>query len=358
MSRLGVSYLGELYLGSDGMRIPSGLTGPALSDVILAKHGDRGRVPLELGGIRASWEVNQPGEFSAFARLDDVRSLVTYLADLRGWWLMWEHPYLGHWGGVITDLVLSARGTVEIAARGWLALLDKRLTRRRDTSVIAHAGPIAARLVRDAGAVAPTGIVSTDAEEYGEFVDWRDDGGEVLSALSRLSFMSDQDFSVGEHDRIFYWRRRFGTNKTGSVQLVQGTHIADWRPSYALGPVVNEVVLSPNDSQRFAKSPSIAGHDSASYAAFGPRQQRGTYRGAMARPAVQSIARKQAERFARRGHLIELDIVNASDCFDWFRKGDTITAVIADLDQALQVRILLMSWDQDSDLVRVSGEIV
>lgn len=339
------------------MTIPSGATGPALGDVILAKHGDRGRVPLETGGIRVTWEVNQAGEFSAFARLSDLREFVDRLSDLRGWWIMWEHPYLGHWGGVITDVALRSQGIAEIAARGWLVLLDKRLTRARDLSIIANAGAIAARLVRDAGAISPTGITGTSADEWGDFVTWRDDGGEVLSAIARLSQMSDQDYLVGEDDRIFYWRRRFGTNKTSSVQLVQGTHIADWRPSWALGPVITEVVLAASDRNRFATAPAVSGFASDAYGAFGPRQQRGTYRGRLARPAVRATAQRQAERFARRGHLIELDVVNHDGCFAWFRRGDTITALIPDDDAAYQVRILLMSWDMDSDVVRISGEI-
>jgi hypothetical protein len=50
--------------------------------------------------------------------------------------------------------------------------------------------------------------------------------------------------------------------------------------------------------------------------------------------------------------------VNASNCFAWVRKGDTITVVIADIDAALHVRCLLLSWDMDSNVLRVSGEIV
>lgn len=340
------------------MSIPSGLVGPALGDVIIAAHGDRGRFPLHCAGVRASWEVNQPGEFSAYARLTDLWEHVTEPSDLRGMWLMWEHPYLGDWGGVITDVAVPSRGTLELAARGWLALLDKRLTRQRDTAVLAHAGAIAGRVVRDAGAVEPTGIVSVDADNWGDFVAHRDDGGEVLSTLARLSAMSDQDYGVGEADRIFYWRRRWGRNLTTSVQLVQGAHIADFRPSWALGPVVTEVVLSPSDPSRFATTPSVSGRDADTYAAFGPRQQRGTFRGNLNRASAQSVARKQAERFARRGHLIELDIVNHDGCFARFRRGDTITVVLADTDAAYHVRVLLMSWDQESNVLRVSGEMV
>lgn len=340
------------------MALPSGATGAGMGDVVLAKHGDRGRVPLALSGIRASWQVNGAGEFSGFARLPDGLAIEAEPDALRGWWLLWAHPLLGTWGGVVTDVAVPASGVLELAARGWLALLDKRLTRRRSVAVTAHAGAVAARLVRDAGAAAPTGIAGMSAHEWGDFVAWRDDGSEVLSALARLARMSDQEYAVDDDTRVFTWRQRYGRDRTASVQLVQGAHIADWRVSYSLDPVVTEVVLAPSDRQRFATVPAVSGHDADAYARYGPRQQRGTIRGRLARASVQGAARRQAEQLARRGQLIELDVVDFDRCWERFRKGDTIRVILADIDTALAVRVLLMSFDQDANLVRVSGEIV
>lgn len=342
---------------SDARQIPSGVSGPALGDVILARHGDRGRVPLECAGIRASWAVNAAGEFSAFARLSDALAIQADPEDLRGYWLTWEHPTLGPWGGRVSDVAVRSSQVLEIAGRGWLDLLDKRLTRRRDGSVVAHAGAIAARIVRDAGAIHPTGIAGVSADEWGEFVAWRDDGGDALAAVGRLASMSGQDYAVGDEDRIFYWRRRFGTDNRDRVQLVQGAHIAEWRPSWSLSPVITEVVLAPSDRNRFTTTPAVAGHDAEAYAAFGPRQIRGTVRGRLHRSTVQAVATKQAEQLAKLGRLIELSIADSDACWSWFRKGDTITVVLADIDRALAVRCLMLSWDQDSNVLRVSGEI-
>jgi len=339
------------------MAIPSGATGPALGDVILAKHGDRGRQNLTMGDVAVSWEVNAAGAFSAFAPIDEVLEISSNPEDLRAWWLMWQHPTLASFGGPVTDVAVRSTGVIEIAATGWLALLAKRLTRRRDQAVSAQAGAIAARIVRDAGAVEPTGIAGVSADEWGDFVAWRDSGGEVLSAIGSLANLSDQDFAVGEEDRIFYWRRRFGADLSSSVQLVAGTHIADWRPSWSLDPVVTEVVLSSSNRNRFATAPSVSGNDSAAYAAFGPRQQRGTYRGRLPRAVVQSAATKQAERLSRLGQLITFDVVDVDGCFAWFRRGDTITVLIPEIDRALKVRCLALSWNQDSNILRVSGEI-
>jgi hypothetical protein len=141
------------------------------------------------------------------------------------------------------------------------------------------------------------------------------------------------------------------------VQLVQGAHIADWFPSWSLDPVITEVVLAPSDRSRFATVPAVSGFDATAYAAFGPRQQRGTLRGRLNRPAAREAAGKQAERLSRLGRLIELAVVDFDGCWARFRKGDTVTVVLEDTDQALAVRVLLMSWDQDSNLVRISGEI-
>lgn len=347
---------GTAYYG-DTARVPSGVTGPATGDVILMEYGDRGRQPLRMSGIRASWEVNAAGEFSAFCRLSDALAIESEPERLRGWWLTWEHPTLGDWGGVVQDVAIPDAGTLELSARGWLSLLDKRITTKRTTTVTAHAGPIAARIVRDAGRIHPTGIVGVSADAWGDFVAWRDDGSDVLAAVRRLSDMSGQDYTVGEDDRVFYWRRRFGSDKTGSVQLVQGTHISRWRASYALAPVVTEVILAPNDRQRFARVPAVSGFDADAYAAYGPRQQRGTIRGRLDRASAQAAAQKQAEQLSRRGRLIELDVVDFDNIWERFRKGDTINVLLSDIDDCLAVRILLMSWDQDSNLVRVSGEI-
>lgn len=339
-------------------RVPSGESGPAIGDVILAKHGDRGRQNLQCGNVAVSWEINASGAFSAFASIDDVLEISANPEDLRGWWLMWQHPTLADFGGEISDVAVRSNGTVELAAAGWLVLLNKRLTRRRDQSVNAQAGAIAARIVRDAGAVEPTGIAGVSTDEWGEFVGWRDDGGEVLSALGRLRNLSGQEYAVGESDRIFYWRRQFGADLSSTVMLVQGTHIADWRPSWSLDPVVTEVILSSSNRNRFATAPSVSGNDSAAYAAYGPRQQRGTYRGRLPRSAVQVAATKQAELLSRRGQLIDFDVVDVDGCFGWFRRGDTITVLLADIDRALKVRCLALSWSQDANILRVSGEVV
>lgn len=339
-------------------RIPSGASGPAQGDVILSRHGDRGREPLACAGIAASWEVNAAGAFSGFARLSDVLAISPNPEDLRGWWLTWSHPTLPDWGGEITDVAIRSSGVVELAAAGWLVLLSKLLTRRRNIQVSAQAGAIAARIVRDAGSVSPTGISGVSADEWGDYVGWRDDGGEVLSAISRLANLSGQDYGVTEDTRIFTWRRQWGADLSNSVQLVQGTHISDWRPAWSIDPIVTEVVLSSSNRNRFATAPSVSGNDSAAYAAFGPRQMRGTYRGRLPRSAVQAAAKHQAERLSRLGQVITFDVVDVDHCFSWFRRGDTITVVLADIDRALRVRCLALSWDQDSNVLRVSGEIV
>lgn len=339
-------------------QIPRGTTGPAVGDVLIGEHGDRNRYPLQCGGLRVSWEVNAAGEFSGFARLTDVLTLTDAPSNLRGWWLWWEHPYLGPWGGVIQEVAIRSGNVVEIAARGWLSLLDKRLTRRRDLAILAHAGAIAARLVRDAGAVEPTGITGVSADEWGEFVAWRDSGSDVLNAVSSLALMSNQDYVVGMADRVFYWRRSYGTDRSHNVQLVQGKHIAEWRPMWALAPVVTEVILSPSDRNRFARPVAVAGRDAEAYAAFGPRQERGAIRGMVARQTVQAVASRQAEHLAARGRVIDLDVPNTDGCWDWFGFGDTITVNLPDIDDALVVRCRVRSWDQQSDVCRVSGEIV
>jgi hypothetical protein len=120
---------------------------------------------------------------------------------------------------------------------------------------------------------------------------------------------------------------------------------------------VTEVVLAPDDRRRFATAPAVSGSDAAAYAAFGPRQQRGTVRGRLKRAAAQGVATKQAERLSRRGRLIELDLVDADGCFARVRKGDAVTVLLPDVDAALVVRLLALSWDQDSGVLRASGEI-
>lgn len=338
--------------------IPGGIYGDALGDVILSRSGDRERQALAMAGVVCSWETNAAGEFSAFAKLEDVRAIEPSLDALRGWWLIWEvHPHLPTWGGRITDVVVTADQTVELDARGWLDVLAKRLTRRRNTSISATAGAIAARLVRDTNLSDATGLSDVAFDDAGAFVSWQDDGGEVLDALSRLADLSGQEFCVDEDTRAFSWRNQCGSDLTSSVQLVQGRHIVDWRPAWSLEPIITEVVLDPADKNRFRTAPAVSGFADAAYTAYGPRQARGTYRGQLPRAAAQAVASRQASSLADRGRLIECDVVDADGCFAWFRRGDTITVVLADIDRALAVRILVMSYDQSSDLVRISGEI-
>ena len=339
------------------MAVPSGRSGAAMGDAVLAKHGDRGRATLRLGGVRAGWELSAPGEFSAFCRLSDALDLEADPADLRGWWIAWEHPDIGPWGGVVSDVALRDSGVLEIAGQGWLSLLEKRLTRRRDTTITAPAGAIANRIVRQAGSGAPTGIAGVDCEAWGDFVSWRDDGGEVLPALSRLARMSDQEYVVGPADRVFYWRRAYGTDRRRSVQLFAGIHVTSWRPAWSLAPVVTEVVLTPSDRSRFATAPAVSGYDADAYARFGSRQVRAPIRGRVARSSARAVADRQAERLARQGAVLDFEVADVDGCRSRFGLGDTITVVLPEIDRALAVRCLALTWDQESDLLRVSGEI-
>lgn len=130
------------------------------SDLLLCERDQTGdRVRVGVSGLQASWELNAPGALSCRVPLADLRA-AGLPPDLRGWWVRWEHPSCGAWGGVVQQQSLQD-GVLEIAAASFAVLARKRLVTLR--GLVDNVGAVFLKCLKLAEQRTPkTGLVVLD----------------------------------------------------------------------------------------------------------------------------------------------------------------------------------------------------
>lgn len=100
--------------------------GSAASDILLSPRGvPQQPTRLGAGDLQVSWEFGQPGALSCRVPLADLRA-AGLTGNLIGWWVRYEHPKCGAWGGVL-DQIAYGDGVAEFAASSFVTLARGRL---------------------------------------------------------------------------------------------------------------------------------------------------------------------------------------------------------------------------------------
>jgi hypothetical protein len=194
--------------------------------IVMDRGGGRARrVPV--ANVACSWSANAAGTFSAFTRISDLRA-VGLGGSLAGRWIEWTHPTAGRWGGVISGRTISD-GIPELAADGWASLLRGRVIVEQQRPPAASPGTIARHLVLAAGREQPTFLSLGTFDEGGEPVSVALGSGDVLDDLLP-SITKETGFKWRvDAARRFHFGRNLGRDRSGSVRLVEGRHIVDYR---------------------------------------------------------------------------------------------------------------------------------
>lgn len=204
------------------------MIGPG-DEVVISNHGGGQPRRVRVFDVQVSEELSGPGEFSAFAHIDDLRAAGLGW-DLLDRWVTWDHPVWGRWGGVIVGQPKEpGQPIVEIMADGWAALLGGHLLLEFERVPEGGAGGLARRAVVEAGATHPTFISIGMIDEGGEPISVTFGGQDVLSdVLGGMASAGEVEWLV-DADRVFHAGRRLGRDRSARIRLVQDRHIIEPR---------------------------------------------------------------------------------------------------------------------------------
>jgi hypothetical protein len=307
------------------------------------------RVPVT--GVSVSWVVNGSGSCSAEVLSSDL--IANGLNDeLRGHEIEVENDISGHWGGVITDVQPNGDGTTEIAATDWKAKFDALRIPKRNRALYGPAGTLALQVITESVRQYGTPITVRTADDLGLPVSLPLDGGDLLTTLDALANESGQEWWIDAETKALRWGTK-GTDLTGTVQVVEGRHISNWRFPQSIAPVINDLQAFPlNDRARFNQTINV--ENTASIAAVGRRQGSVGIEGGSRGAHIRNRAIATVNELAALGLAIEFDLLNIDDTFASFREGDTICVLLPTISVQLTVRIMGRSLD-DSAVMGCSG---
>lgn len=195
-------------------------------EVVIEDHGGGTPRRLRVASVQASWTINEPGEFSCFARIDDLRSAGLGW-DLQDRWVTWYGPAGLTFGGVITGRPVED-GVAEIEAQGWARLLEGHLLTEFERVPEGGPGGLARRAVIAGGTTGPTYINIGMIDEGGVPISVTFGGADVLDVLSDLTTDDDIEWTI-DATRTFHAARRLGRDKSARIRLVEDRQITNYR---------------------------------------------------------------------------------------------------------------------------------
>lgn len=310
------------------------------------------RVPVN--GVSRSWAVGSSGSLSAEAL---SRDLVTYgLNDeLRGHWIVVDDDDAGPWGGVINNCQPNGDGTTEIAASDWTALFELRRMPRRSRPLFGPAGTLALVAIAETVRQFGTPVIDRFADDIDLPVSFDFDGSDLRSALDSMADETGQEWWIEHDTQAFHWGIQ-GSDLTGTVQLIEGRHIADWRAPTSSDPVVNDLEAFPTND-RYQMRQTIRVENPASIAAIGRRQDSRGIPGGSHGIHIRNRAIGLVNELAQQGAAIEMDVLNVDRAFAQFREGDVICVLLPSVSEQLTARIMARSLD-DNRVMSVSAIVL
>jgi hypothetical protein len=308
------------------------------------------RVPVN-GAPARSWVVDGAGSLSAECVSPDLVRLGLN-DELRGHRIVCLDDDAGTWSGVITDVQPNGDGTTEIAAEDNRFLFSGTRIPRKQRPLHGWPGSVALTLIAESTRRHGTVVQERYADDIGLPVTMNLDGSDLRDALDRMASESAREWWIDPDALILYWGVK-GTDKTGTVQLIESRHITDWRAPTSIAPVINDLEGYPLNDRASIRQ-SVVVEDAASIAAVGRRQGSIGIAGGPYASHIRSAALGLVEQTAQLGHAIELSVVNVDGCFGRFREGDTICVLLPSVSHQLTVRIMARALD-DSGVMSVSG---
>jgi hypothetical protein len=301
-------------------------------EVVISKHGGLDPIRLPVAAPQASWEISGAGAFSAFARVDDVRSVGLW-TDIKGRWLSYASA-AGDWGGVITAQP-TTDNVVEIVAEGYLALLRGRHVEVSGTQTGCPGG-LARRVLIESGLSAPTFIRLGSIGEADQSISVELVGDAGSDLLPRISDAGDAEWII-DADRVFTFSRRLGQDRSQTIRLVEDRHIVAHRVNddvWTNTATASAVLAVPEGTAPPPWSGVPVGIGANSPAVPGDRTH----------PLPTTAT--------------ELTLANIDDAFLSFALGDTVYVELGSIGVHGRFRANVRALEVTSQTLTVSGELL
>lgn len=340
----------------------------AVGDIILSERGGRNAVRVATAGLSCSWEVNRAGTLSCQVPVADLVA-AGWAGSPLGGWVRFEHPTAGAWGGVVTA-GNPGDGIWDIAAQSFHVLARKRLVKLSDAEEEPASGTPGG-LLRQAFALASLGIEGfSDPIRLTLGTIW--EGGptiEVVYANEDLyervlpSLADELGYEWGvTADRVLNFGQRLGTDKSATVKLVQGRHIAvDAQAVEDLWGVENVLMaqgvgrLTLGGLSALYRITALAINE-ASVDAFGAMMAVRDYGGPYdSENAIRKLAEAEVGVSGLPPVAVSLPVVDEEGVWADVREGDDVTVVLGLTGLRLKLRVMVRALDLASGVQTVSG---
>ena len=333
------------------------MTASSLSLLIIADRGWANQRELRTSSVSANWQVSSAGRLSATIATRDawLQGIDDYLDK----WVLWVHPLMGAWGGRVEDVAVSfSRGTLEISCSSFAAAMKKRRTAKRYGQASGPPGSLVLRAMTDLS-VRDLPFTTRKADTSGNpvSVQWR--GDDLYSLVSRLANHGDMQFDVTvDPDTLtidFEFRAQTGSDKSGSVCLIEGYQIADGSIVTSSARRVNDI-LAVSGEQPWDSATSAAVLDGPSIRDHGRYQETRTYYGFSSPSALANRARVELQTLKNSQIPMSLRLSDRDPQLADFIQGDTIRVVSHSMNAEYLLSVTGRAVNASTGVVTIVGD--
>jgi hypothetical protein len=326
-----------------------------LSTLTVARRGWADKREVRGANVQASWTVSRPGRLSATLSARDA--WLMGIDDYLGRWVRWDHPLMGPWGGEIEDQPVNlGGGLIELSCTGFAAILKRYRTKKHYRAVSSPAGSLVLRAFADLAIKTPFDTIGADTDGDPIAHTWR---GDLLSSVvDRLAKASAHQYDATLADDWtidFEFRRRTGSDKTGSVCLIEGYHIADGAITPSVSQLTNDI-LAVSGIRNWDKAPSTVAQAPNSIVTYGRRQAVQRYSGFTTARALESRAKVDLAALDDPVIPVTIRLSDREPQLSEIRQGDTIRVVSSSANAEYIVDITGRAVDADSGVVSLVGD--
>lgn len=332
----------------------------ALSDIILYQRGGLNPVRLSASAIRVSWEINAFGALSCDLVTSELIAKGLPL-ELESYWISWEHPTAGRWGGVIADAGETSDGTYKIAAAGYGALMERR---HCAGGLAGTTGSLLVRALSDIAASSPTYLSLGVIDATGPVMST--EPGLVMvveTLLPQMVQVSGYEWQITE-DRVVNWLPRIGSEKSTTVRLSQGLHVATYQTAGSR-PLIENFLFGtgriPGLDTTGQPIESIVWSyvlEPVSIARHGQLEGIRDY-GIIASPAdINTALAIEIGRSANPARTATVTLVEVAGEWATFREGDTVRLALGDAAVEYAFRVRSRAIDVDQGVMELAGEAI
>lgn len=291
--------------------------------VMLAGPGWTDKREVRVGNISASWMVNGIGRFSGMIPVREAwRQGVDDYHDL---YLVYRHPVMGYWVGIIKETRTRSGQVLEFSARSLVRKLRKTTTRRTYVQQRASAGALVFRALQDNGHERPL-FDRIEFDDAGPLmsVEWHaDDRFQIVDRLAKAAGMQYRvDFSSAWRT-TFQFRQRVGEDKSGDVLLAEGVNVSDVEIVKSTDEIENKILAVSADDE-WADAPFVRVADGASIAEHGLAQGTRRYSGVSSPGVLAGRALQELRDVSQPKIAITLRMSARDSILADIREGDRV----------------------------------